>query len=505
MKMKTVKRKRWEDIPLARKVLIAVGIITLLLFLIDSLLYFQVNRIIEKMDTVYSSNVNMTEISEALDEVQDDLYSYLSVKSSESLEDYYRSEQAYRNLLGRLNYKITSNPAKLLERKIRKMSNTYLKVTEEAVTAKRGRNVEKYKNLYEETQNLYGYINSYIEELNSQQFRNNSSSYQTLREALTYLEISSLVIMIVMMGISIAILYLFTKEMIVPLTNLAETANLVGQGNFSVKMPETDSLDEVGIVTRAFNTMVESLEEYIIRTKESMEKEQQMMERELLMENHLKEAQLRFLQSQINPHFLFNSLNAGAQLAMMEDAEKTCVFVEKMADFFRYNVKKGMGDASLAEEVEAVENYIYILNVRFAGDIHFTKEIDQGIMECRVPSMILQPIVENAVNHGIRNIEREGKIHLEIREEEEKIVICVRDNGKGMSRERIEEVLSGHAGNGEEQSDSTGIGMNNVISRLELFYDRKGLMQIYSGGLDQGTEVVLTIPKITGGEEACTE
>ena len=66
-------------------------------------------------------------------------------------------------------------------------------------------------------------------------------------------------------------------------------------------------------------------------------------------------------------------------------------------------------------------------------------------------------------------------------------------------------MLSGHAGNGEEQSDSTGIGMNNVISRLELFYDRKGLMQIYSGGLDQGTEVVLTIPKITGGEEACTE
>ena len=83
---------------------------------------------------------------------------------------------------------------------------------------------------------MYGYINSYIEELNSQQFRNNSSSYQTLREALTYLEVSSMVIMTVMMGISIAILFLLTKEMIVPLTNLAETANLVGQGNFSVKI-----------------------------------------------------------------------------------------------------------------------------------------------------------------------------------------------------------------------------------------------------------------------------
>ena len=152
-----------------------------------------------------------------------------------------------------------------------------------------------------------------------------------------------MVIMTVMMGISIAILFLLTKEMIVPLTNLAETANLVGQGNFSVKMPETDSRDEVGIVTRAFNTMVKSLEEYIIRTKESMEKEQQMMEKELLMENHLKEAQLRYLQSQINPHFLFNSLNAGAQLAMMEDAEKTCVFVEKMAEFFPLQCKERNG------------------------------------------------------------------------------------------------------------------------------------------------------------------
>ena len=99
--------------------------------------------------------------------------------------------------------------------------------------------------------------------------------------------------MTVMMGIGILMLFGITKGMIEPLTNLAETAHLVGQGNFNVKMPQTDSLDEVGIVTRAFNTMVESLEEYIVRTTRSMEKEQQMMEKELLMKNHLKEAQLK--------------------------------------------------------------------------------------------------------------------------------------------------------------------------------------------------------------------
>ena len=494
------KRRRWRDIPLATKMILAVGSIMVMMLVINMILYEHVNKTIRRMDTVYSSNVDLTDLSASLENVQQALYSYLSVKTSDSLENYYRCEQDYRYLLENLSSQISSNPTKLLERNIRQMSETYLSLTGEGVAAKRGRNVEKYKEIYDQSQELYGYINSYIYQLNSQQFRNNSSSYQALREALRYLEISSLVLMAVMMGIGALVLFAITKGMIEPLANLAEIAHLVGQGNFDVKMTKTDSLDEVGVVTRAFNTMVESLGEYVVRTKESMEKEQQMMEKELLMKNHLKEAQLKYLQSQINPHFLFNSLNAGVQLAMMEDAEKTCIFVEKMADFFRYNVKKGLEDASLGEELTAVENYIYILNVRFAGDIHFTKKVDESIMECRVPSMILQPLVENAVNHGIRNIDWEGKILLEITGLEDNILIRVKDNGKGMSEERIREVLDGCMEDTGEQSDSTGVGMNNVISRLELYYDKKNLVEINSPGENMGTEIILTLPR-TGGEK----
>lgn len=494
------KRRRWRDIPLATKMILAVGSIMVMMLVINMILYEQVNKTIRRMDTVYSSNVDLTDLSASLENVQQALYSYLSVKTSDSLENYYRCEQDYRYLLENLSSQISSNPTKLLERNIRQMSETYLSLTGEGVAAKRGRNVEKYKEIYDQSQELYGYINSYIYQLNSQQFRNNSSSYQALREALRYLEISSLVLMAVMMGIGALVLFAITKGMIEPLANLAEIAHLVGQGNFDVKMTKTDSLDEVGVVTRAFNTMVESLGEYVVRTKESMEKEQQMMEKELLMKNHLKEAQLKYLQSQINPHFLFNSLNAGVQLAMMEDAEKTCIFVEKMADFFRYNVKKGLEDASLGEELTAVENYIYILNVWFAGDIHFTKKVDESIMECRVPSMILQPLVENAVNHGIRNIDWEGKILLEITGLEDNILIRVKDNGKGMSEERIREVLDGCMEDTGEQSDSTGVGMNNVISRLELYYDKKNLVEINSPGENMGTEIILTLPR-TGGEK----
>ena len=143
---------------------------------------------------------------------------------------------------------------------------------------------------------------------------------------------------------------------------------------------------------------------------------------------------------------------------MMEDAEKTSIFVEKMADFFRYNVKKGEEDATLEEELEAVDNYIYILNVRFAGDIHFSKKVECDVENVRVPSMILQPVVENAVNHGIRNIDWEGHIDLSVERWNDHIEISVRDNGLGYrTGEQIQRVLVQKKSNSSyRRGDSNG-------------------------------------------------
>lgn len=489
-----MKQLRWKDFSLVSKIVIEVGMIAVLLFAMNMLFYVRINNSMQKMDNVYASNAELTELSQVFEKVQDNMYKYLKVKSSQTLLDYYQNEAKYRNELEKLNEDNINDSVKLLERNIRKMSETYLDCTAETVAAKRGRNVEQYKRKYDDATKLYRYIQSSIDELNNLMFQENSSTYAVLRAVMRYLEISNSVIMIIIVAGGMPLLIQATRNMFVPISNMAETAQLVGQGNFHVKMHDTDAQDELGTVTRAFNTMVENLDLYMARTKASMEKEQQMMERELLMENHLKEAQLKYLQSQINPHFLFNSLNAGAQLAMMEDAERTGIFVEKMADFFRYNVKKGQEDATLGEELEAVDNYIYILNVRFAGDIHFSKEVDESLENVRMPSMILQPVVENAVNHGIRDIEWEGKIYLTVTGDADYIRISVKDNGKGMTQEQIEGVLSGNRERRNEEGDSTGIGMNNVISRLELYYEESGLMEINSEGEGKGTEAVIYIP-----------
>lgn len=461
---------------------------------INVFIFAQIRTAVGRIDAVFSSNTAINELSDSIEQVESTVYEYLNTNSSQALENYYRYEQNYRNLLEDLNDRNLDNEAKMLEKNIRRMSETYLDQTNETVQAKRGRNVEKYKTSYEDEHKLYEYINSYSYKLNNLRFKMNSANYQLLLSAMNVLYKLCIAVMLVVYALGLVVTTLLVRNMIRPLTALSNTAHEVAKGNLNVPQLPVVVEDEVGIVTRSFNQMLESIRQSIDQLKDSMERQAQMKERELLMETHLKEAQLKYLQAQINPHFLFNSLNAGAQLAMMGDADKTGVFLEKMADFFRYNVRKMEEDAMLWEEVEAVDNYIYILNVRFAGDIHFSKEVDESLENVRMPSMILQPVVENAVNHGIRDIEWEGKIHLTVTGDADYIRISVKDNGKGMTQEQIEGVLSGNRERRNEEGDSTGIGMNNVISRLELYYEESGLMEINSEGEGKGTEAVIYIP-----------
>lgn len=183
---------------------------------------------------------------------------------------------------------------------------------------------------------------------------------------------------------------------------------------------------------------------------------------------------------------------------MMEGADRTYEYVQNVADFFRYNVKKSDETVTLQEEIELVDNFIYILNVRFSGDIHYEKKIDKKLLPVQIPSMILQPIVENCVNHGIREMAGNGKIILSVFSMEGQPCISIKDNGKGMEQDTIEKVLNGTYREEDMTGDSNGIGMINIIARLKLFTGTDDVMDIISEGKDTGTEVriYLNVPEL---------
>ncbi|MEE1180945.1 MAG: histidine kinase, partial [Treponema sp.] len=209
-------------------------------------------------------------------------------------------------------------------------------------------------------------------------------------------------------------------------------------------------------------------------------------------------------QSQINPHFLFNTLNTGAQLAMMEGADKTCYFIEQTSDFFRYNIQQQKEDATIRDELGMVDNFVYIMKVRFGQRLEFIKDVPQEEFLQHLPSMTLQPLVENCIQHGLQNTK--GKVELKVKQAEGFVEISISDNGAGFDPS-VKEKLLDAARRGvtpdysEEKSEKksadehTGIGLINVFLRLRLYFHRDDVFDIQANEDAHGTKFIIRIPE----------
>ncbi len=481
---------KFRNLPLRIKMTGISLAVNMLVFIINIVLLLAMNRMSDKIDTVYRANLQLNEISSSIKRVQESMTEYLDTKTSDSLEDYYRNSQTFSELTDALGDAITESRPGRMERSIKNLAAAYLDEVDQTVDAKRGRNVERYRSHYEEATKLYSYINTYIYSLNNERFKDNTESYREMLTSFRRFELAGNVIMGIVIFVTALLILNLTSRLIIPLRSLAGMADEVGKGNFDISAVPVESSDEIGVVTKAFNKMVASIQEYIEKMRQSAETERILKEKELMMETHLKDAQLKYLQAQINPHFLFNTLNAGAQLAMMEGADRTYEYVQVMSEFFRYNVKKGNRTVTIGEELELVDHYIYILNVRFSGDIHYEKEADPSLNDVEMPSMILQPIVENCVNHGIREMMGEGKIKMRVYALDDTACIRIEDNGSGMDEETIDRLRNGRPVT-EGKKDSNGIGMDNVFARLKLFTGTDDCLSIESDGPGRGSRFTI--------------
>lgn len=485
----------WKNISIQYKLVSIFAGTLFLIISINMILYINVNSLMSRLDRIYVSNITLDNLLGAIDDVQGSMKEYLDTKNTDSLDKYYRAQQSLVEYLDLLNKRTSEDGMLLTEKNIYNLCMDYIEEVEDTVNAKRGRDVEQYSYFYENSCKKYSVIQTFIYSLNNERFKSNNQNYQTLLISLKYLETFNIIMLIMASILDIGITIIFTGTIISPLSNLSEAAKKVSEGNFEIEVETYDGEDEIGILSKTFAQMLLSIKVYIAQIRDNVKKESAMKERELMMEGQMKDAQLKYLQAQINPHFLFNTLNAGAQLALLEGADKTNVFIDNVASFFRYNIKKLDEDTTLLGELQLVDTYIYILNVRFAGEIHYKKNVDESLVDTQVPSMILQPIVENAVNYGIRDIDREKIIEVSCTKKGENIELSVWDNGKGIRQDKIEAILNGSYISDGLVSNSNGIGLRNVIGRLELYYGRKDLFDIRCEGEDMGTEILITIPE----------
>ncbi len=183
----------------------------------------------------------------------------------------------------------------------------------------------------------------------------------------------------------------------------------------------------------------------------------------------LKEMELKHLQNQINPHFLFNTLNTISKMAYLEDANSTSRLIDSVAALLRHNLGEIHDRVTLKDEVNIVQDYFRIQQTRFSERVQFVTKIDVKCLGIEIPRLTLQPLVENAFIHGIEEREEGGVISIRIEQTEESVVIEVSDDGEGIAKEKIERLLSLSTDRDEHVGHSTGIRVNQCYSTITTF------------------------------------
>ncbi|HJC05413.1 MAG TPA: sensor histidine kinase [Candidatus Enterocloster excrementipullorum] len=285
---------------------------------------------------------------------------------------------------------------------------------------------------------------------------------------------------------------LLRHSVVSPVESLALLSRKIAQNDFSAPDLPVESRDEVGELVHAFNLMKHATASYITALREKQEMAERLHSEELERvntEKALEATRLEMLKSQVNPHFLFNTLNTIACMAQLEEAATTEKMITSMSSLLRYNLKTTENEVILARELKIVEDYLYIQQIRFGSRIHYRKRVDVDEHSVLIPSFSLQPLVENAIIHGLAKKEQGGTLHLHIWSRQNQIVLSVADSGAGMDKKRLEELRDACK---KESTSKAGIGLGNIYKRLQMMY-QDGELCIYSRA-NIGTVVQLRIP-----------
>lgn len=296
-----------------------------------------------------------------------------------------------------------------------------------------------------------------------------------------------LLLALVLMGL-LVFAWWFARGITRPIHKLTVAARELARGRFDRPI-EVESNDEIAFLARTFDRMRVNINDLFLEIRQKAQLESELAENKLL----LRESELRSLQSQINPHFLFNTLDTLSKKAYLEGARETSDLIAGVASLMRYNLKRLDRAVTLGEEAETLARYIEIQQTRFTDRLRFHMELDPDALDVRLPCLTLQPIVENAVIHAVEPREEGGTIRFTASRDHGGVRVVLEDDGPGIPPDKIRQLLDENE-YPEVETRSTGIGFSNVVRRLRLYYGRTDVVHIETPE-EGGTRVTLFLPE----------
>lgn len=284
--------------------------------------------------------------------------------------------------------------------------------------------------------------------------------------------------MIQLMGGSVFVVlilaYIVAGRISKPIKRLERTMKMVEKGVFQEHKDDSGA-EEVRQLSRRFNLMVGRIH--------------QLMDQIIEEQETKRKKELDILQAQIHPHFLYNTLNAVVRLAGSGRTDEVVTTISSLSKFFRISLSKGKQVIAVQDELEHVRHYLIIQQIRFRNAFTYSIDADEAALTCSTLKLIVQPIVENAIVHGIQSTVDEGHIAIRVAVREGQVIYTITDNGVGIPPKRLAAIMGGES----DSAEGSGVGLHNVHERLRLYYGKGYGLEIESEP-DEGTCVTLRLP-----------
>ena len=329
--------------------------------------------------------------------------------------------------------------------------------------------------LLEEVRNVSSLVYDMLSEYADDEIRAAAQVSKRLQTTLNYVMWILFALVVGTLIFVIAMQRSLLRSIHTPIDRLEAFAAAVAGGDLQARAPDT-SVTELRRLTESLNTMAGRLQNLIDENKREQE--------------NLKKSELRTLQAQINPHFLYNTLDAIVWLAEAGSNKEVIHITSALSDFFRISLSQGRDFITLADEIKHLTGYLTIQKIRYRDILDYEIDIPEALYNASVLKLMLQPLVENALYHGIKHRRGRGMIWVKGFQEGDRIVLTVRDNGAGMTRDRLDAVRRGLRA---ERPGEMGYGLFNVNKRIQLYYNQPQGIWIDSEE-GSGTCITLKVP-----------
>lgn len=420
------------------------------------------------------------------------LENYLLSGNRQQLSKFNDSVDFSKKIISELNNSGLSNENYFLLKSIETAFNNYFLEGCQASFNYNTKNYEYFSKMYS-AEIIQNYLQKYCDELLTSVLQSEKESNEILDKSVKSIMIFSFVFFLSFLVMLVLIMIYIFKNITHPLRLLVNQARAVSKGNFDVRVSTLKNNNSMALLINTFNDMNTSIKRMLEQLKEKALFEKELIEEQKKNEENqklLNEARFLALQSQTNPHFLFNTLNTISRMITLEKNDDSLEMLESLSIMLRYNLSIDERYVPLFRELEVTMEYIAIQKKRFGKRLNFEINVDKDLAATiELPKFTLQPLVENAIVHGLEPLEQGGTIFIGTIVDDDNVSIYIHDDGKGINSETLAKLREGKA---IKKDDRNHLGFNNTKSRLELYMKEKDVLLIDSEE-NNGTTVIIKI------------